>query len=506
MEYEKMEKMKNRTTIKGILINIACILAIVIVVFPLLWLAQYNYPSADDWSYGASGYQVIKSGGSFFEVLKASINTTWQTYMNVEGRFVGIFLATLQPGIWGEKYYVVVPFILIGAIVFSEMLLFKSVLCEGCKKENKWLWLPVVAPMLIMQILYCPFTEESFYWYTGSMYYTFSYGLSLVLLVLFWRLATKEYSKGTYAVMAVAAGLLAVMVGGMNFGTSLACLLSLLVLSFIFIIYNRKALFRTWFVTLLEMVSLMLCVFAPGNTNRINNNFGGETEGALEAVWMSLVRSFTNIYSWTNIKVILMIMFVIPFLWKCLKNIKWKFRFPGIFTLMTFGLYASQSAPTMYVNGTTGGGRMAAVLFYSYFVWIVGNIIYWLGWLSKRQYKAGVILDKIQSKFGKWLISYCVLVSVLLVGLIYVTDLRQISSYRAYRDWKQGWAEQYAYEWEARLEILHDDSIKEVEFQPLSVFPEVIMYTDLQDENGYLWVNEACATYYDKESIKITGK
>ena len=199
-----------------------------------------------------------------------------------------------------------------------------------------------------------------------------------------------------------------------------------------------------------------------------------------------------------------MILFILPFVWKAVKSIDYTFRFPGVFTLITFGLYASQSTATMYVDGTTGGGRMAAILFYSYHLWIVGNICYWIGWLSHKQNQFRTYFEKVCDKCEKYILPYCGIIGIILVGIIYKTDLREITSYQAYRGWRQGWAQQYAAEWEERLIILHDDSIREVEFEPLSVPGELlIIYTDLQDENGYIWVNSACAAYYDKEYVHV---
>lgn len=217
---------------------------------------------------------------------------------------------------------------------------------------------------------------------------------------------------------------------------------------------------------------------------------------------MSLVRSAINIYSWTfYTKMLLMLVFVIPFIWMAVKNMVYKFYMPALFTVITFGLYASQCTATLYVNGTTG--RADAILFYSYVIWIIGNVFYWLGWLSKREYKLSAIMDKAGMRLDKFLLLYCALIGCVLVILIYKTDLRTLTSYKAYRNWRQGVAQQYAAEWDARLEVLHDDSVKEVEFTPLTALPEMLLYTDLQEETGYYWVNNDCATYYGKTYIHI---
>lgn len=41
-------------------------------------------------------------------------------------------------------------------------------------------------------------------------------------------------------------------------------------------------------------------------------------------------------------------------------------------------------------------------------------------------------------------------------------------------------------------------------FRPLN-YVELLMYTDLQPENGYAWVNTACAEYYGKESVTVVA-
>lgn len=486
-----------------LLINVVSVLALAVVLLPLLMIAQYNYPSADDWSFSVYCYKALNNGEGLIGVIKGVIEAVKFYYFNWEGRYSIAIMGALQPGIWGEKCYSIVSWLLIGSIVISEMILFRFMLRSWKSDDNKWIWLPIIVPPLILQFLYCPAPIESFYWYNGAINYTFMYSLSLILLVMLLAMATETYSKWKEILLFVGACIITILVGGNNFATSLSTFLTMIVLSILLSVVYKKVCKRIWFITVLMGSCLMVCIFAPGNSSRINANFGGETGNAVNAIITSLVRSFTNIYSWTNIKVVLMIIFILPFVWKCVKTMQCEFRFPGVFTLLTFGLYASQITATMYVDGTTGGGRMAAILFYSYMIWVVGNIIYWSGWLNKRQNKFRNILEQIFSKLQKLLIPYCAVIGVLLVGIIYMTDLRQLTSYKAYRDWRQGWAQQYATEWDARLEILHDDTITNVEFLPLSVNPEMLMYTDLQDENGYVWVNSACAEYYEKESIVV---
>lgn len=491
---------------KLILFNCIYVLALAAVLFPLLLIAQYNYPSADDWSFGANTYRAVKMKGGCTALIRAVADTVKSNYLNWEGRFSIPLLGSLQPGIWGEEKYCVVPWIMTGGLIGSETFLFGTVL--GAKRKNWLLVGPIIFPALILQILYTPSTVESFYWYNGSVCYTFLHALSFLLFALVFKLGLCDIRGWKYAALAAAAVVLAVFVGGGNFASSLSCLLALGMLAVIFFRRNRKGFYRIWYIPLVLGSGLAVAILAPGNQGRLNGNFGGGTTGnAAWAVWASMTRTFTNVISWTNLKVFLMILLILPFVWMAVRHIRFDFRWPAAFTLLSFGVYASQMTATVYVDGTAGGGRMAAILFYSYYVWLVGNVCYWTGWLQRVRAKWPAAAEKAAGTAWKaacrYPLLYCGAVGILLVGIVYGFDRKDISSYRAYRDWRQGWAWQYAAEWDARLEALHDDSVRQVEFEALTVYPETILYTDLQDDAGYTWVNDACASYYGKEYIHI---
>lgn len=494
----KMDKKK----IQWILMNGMFIIALTIVVFPLLLIAKYNYPSADDWSFGTLGYHALKNGGGFLGVIREAFATVKSSYFSWEGRFAAVFFAALQPGIWGERYYGVVAWLMIGIVIISELYLCNSLLKKCVKGEARWLSIPIIVPSLILQFLYNPAPEEGFYWYTGAVNYVFVYGLSLILVALFIKLGTEEYKKKKYIWRALVSCILAALVGGDNFSTSLSCFLALGCLSVLFLWLDRRAFCRTWFVTAIVGISLLICVVAPGNMVRLNGNFGGVTAGKKWAIAVSLQYALHTVCSESfNIRVALMILLILPFLWKAVKSMDYSFRFPALFTVVTFGLYASQLTPSMYVEKGIHSGRLMAILFYSYHVWLVGNVGYWIGWISRRRNKIMETFEKVCCRFDKYLLVYCVLIVLLLAGAIDRSGGG--TSRAAYQSWKNGLPQQYAKEWEERLTVLHDDSVKEVCFPPISIYPAMIMYTDLQPDDGYIWVNSACANYYDKDEIRI---
>lgn len=501
--------------VKGIkvFIDVCYVIALGIIAAPLLWISQYNVPSADDWSYGSVSYKTIQQGGSFLKLLLAIVNNVINFYSKWEGRFINSFLAALQPGIWGEHCYGIVGWMMIVGLVLGEMILIRMFFC-GVQKENAN-WIPVIVPSLIMQILYTPNTVESFYWYTGAVNYTFIFSLSMIFFALFWGIGRGYFKDKKRIIAGICASVLAIMIGGDNYSTSLSTVVAVLAFYLWVLFFSEKerekgrynwnklkdVWEKTWYLTILVVGSLAVCLLSPGNQARLNGNFGGEvSHSAIWAISHSLIRTFTNIYSWMNARVIIMLLLTVPFIWKRVKTAKIKFYAPGMFTIISFGVYASQITANLYVDGTTGGGRAAAILYYFFHVWLLVNEFWWIGWLVQ---KAGERIQKAEQLIDKYLIVYCAVCGVALVGLILTRDKMELSSYRAYRDCRQGWAKQYASEWDERFDILHDSNISEVVFKPLTVYPETILYTDLQDENGYLWVNSACANYYGKKSVSV---
>ena len=191
---------------KMILIHIAWILALAVILWPLFTIAKYDYPSADDWSFGKYMYRAMQAGEGIAGVFHAIYQTLAQNVW--EARFSILILSALQPAAFGEHFYRITPYLMIGSVILSQFLLLRECIA-GQAKENRWLILPIGIPMAILQVLYCPYPEESFYWYNGSVNYTFVYSLSLVLLTLYLEIALRETGKAKRVVLTVLACLLA---------------------------------------------------------------------------------------------------------------------------------------------------------------------------------------------------------------------------------------------------------------------------------------------------------
>ena len=80
---------------KLILINIVCLVALTVILWPLLLLAKYDYPTADDWSFGKYMYRAMQAGeglsGVFHAISEPLSQNVW------EARFSILILSALQP-------------------------------------------------------------------------------------------------------------------------------------------------------------------------------------------------------------------------------------------------------------------------------------------------------------------------------------------------------------------------------------------------------------------------
>lgn len=475
------------------IITLLCIVALILVIVPLLILGHYDYPSYDDWTFGLLTRQAVLDGKGLFGVLKAAFETISYYGSGWEPRYAALFLGALQPGIWGEHFYRITPYLIILSLIFSECLFGSLLLCNGHRENYKWLC-PILFPSLIIQLLYVPYPTESIYWYVGAINYSFMFCLSLILFYIFFRLSNTQFSKKGLVFFEIIGILAAALIGGNNYSTSLSTVCLFCFCSILFLFRNKKAFWRTLPLTLTVTIGLLLCIISPGNQVRLNTSFNGHTNGIFQSIWMSLTRTCANIYSWTNLKIIIMLLMIFPFLWQALKKLSFQFKMPVLFTLFSFCIYASQITANMYVEGGISACRISDILYYGYHVWLLLNVGYWTGWLQRQSLFKNT---KLKSHLLTW---FCTAGFLLLLSAA-VTDIKTTTTFKACSWLLKGTASDYAAVWEDRLTVLHDDSIKNVEFEPIPGATDMIFYADFDPNNP--WFSEICAKYYHKDSIGI---
>ena len=188
-----MKKLFHRS-ISFKVILILLIIGICGLLFPMLLIGKYDIPSADDFDFGVNTHRAVVNGEPFSAVLKIAWDQMLRSYYATQGTFSAVFLFTLQPAVFGEDYYAFVPWIMLLSLLSGILIFSKSFfsLFIGRKSQKSVLWAITACVIIILCTQFLPSPVQGFYWYNGAVYYTFFFGLSLILYGMLIRLAVKK--------------------------------------------------------------------------------------------------------------------------------------------------------------------------------------------------------------------------------------------------------------------------------------------------------------------------
>ncbi|MDR0948520.1 MAG: hypothetical protein LBM69_03240 [Lachnospiraceae bacterium] len=482
------------------------VLLLVAVCIPLLLLARYAYPVADDYSFSADVYHVLQEGGNLFLILYAAIRRTAIYWMTWQGSFVAIFFFMFQPGIFGEAVYGIGTWILIGGLLLSQWIFLSWLICDlGHQKRRMCvlLW----SFLCIMQLLFMPTPVEALFWFNGSLYYTFFYSLALCYLVILGKLLLSDSrSIGLLSVGMV----LGFCIGGGNLATALSVFsIEILIVVISFIMRKRQnpliqiAAIRLPIIC--HCVALFLNVIAPGNA--VRQNMLQDHASPLWAILYSLQQAFLYLLQWTDYKAVIVALLIIPILWKVVAQTTFSYRLPGLFLLLSFGIYASQFTAVAYAYGLEAQApkRMENIWWESYWIFLIVCEMYVLGWIYRHRegFKQRIMRGRLSSlwhhvkdKSFRFSLGYSLLL-LLLVCLL--TPVSATTSYEAYLEIQSGEAAAYARVWQQRLDILRTDT-PDVFLPKMEVTPKLLYYSDIEVNPEY-WNNATLATYFGKRSV-----
>lgn len=346
---------------------------------PLLIIAFYNVMCADDYSYGFLAHKAYMESHSVLSCLKAATQKVHSSYFGWQGTYSAIFLMALQPGIISEKLYFLttyfVLFFFIGGTIY-----FTNVLLREYLKIDVHLVIIIVSVFFICAIQGIPYPSQAFYWYNGSVFYMGFHGIMMFYLGLLIKNSISE--KCSVAAMVVSL-IVGIILGGGNYVTALLTLeLSFLV---VFICWREKGsrAFRLVLPVIVNSIGFFISAIAPGN--QIRQQYFLETKlDAGRAILYSFMYGINYINKWINIWVILGIALLVPFIWKAVKNLSFKWRYPGIIVILSFCIFSSSFTPTLFAQGMEGAGRVQDIQYVYFITMLLIDIFYIEGWISNR--------------------------------------------------------------------------------------------------------------------------
>lgn len=485
-------------------VSLVLIILFVISIVPLLAVSMFNWPAGDDFRFSIQTHQAMSASGlPLLNVIKAAAGIAASSYWHWQGTYSAIFVMALQPSVFSARAYIVVAFILIGALTFGTLYLLNTILSKCFHMEKKYL-IYIGIPMLFLQIQFVPSLVEAFYWYNGAMYYTFFYSLMLIYISQFINIFLYEEKK--YIKNLIIAIILAVVLGGGNFVTALLTTLIGLCFLFFTLVNHTRPIKRTICLVLPQIVLIVAFVIsmaAPGNS--VRQQFSTKLS-PVRAVYRSLIQALVDIKNWTTPTVIIICLLLIPLIFQITKRMSFQFRWPGVWVVLTFLLFASQNAPTLYAQAYIGQNRLRNIIFYS-FIWIIFmDLFYFVGWVQNTY---SLAISKFTNFITKQFTPKEIIASkhaifplflIILVAINVSSASQKISGGICTYDLISGKAAEYNRQLSERQTILDNPNIGVVKIPALTVYPKSISASDITYNVDH-WTNKSMAIFYNKKSI-----
>lgn len=539
----------------------AVLIVLVLSLIPMLLVAVFARPLADDFGYSAGTRAVWQASHNIFLVLGAVGAQVAKTYIEWQGSFSAIALFALQPGLFSEKIYGLGTVVLVALFVWGNLYFFKGVFDGGVKAGDSSVKtgesadgavagrvaagnvaVIVAGSVLIVSMQTLPHANQGFYWWNGASYYCLFYSLML----LQWGMLVRKKRVVLPSVLGFVLGGGNLVTGLLNIeATALLMLVALVemvkskgkgraVVDGEIAVGGGKRFSLSWFLKLAIVMVFSLAGFivnaaAPGNAVRASESV---SMGAVAAIGQSFVDAYQYFGEWMNLPVVLLLLFVLPFMW---------FGFAGggsetessedgsgscscggfvrrvpmfLLVLLAFGLFASTFTPTEFSMSEVGPRRIQNV---RYFVFIVFMVL--LEAESVVRVKRALCGDggsfaqgeAGSGRFGKFLAGYMLALAagaVVFLGIYTVPkdNRNTVTSIAAARSFLIGESQAYARERDEWTSLLSTED-KVVELPALDNHPVPIYYAEFDIKgNPEDYRDQSMCDYYGKDEIVLLQK
>lgn len=482
--------------------GIVAVILLFLMLIPLIRLAFYAVPIADDFNSGYWGKKGI-AGASIgvLGAIRGALEYVRAFWYGWQGTFACHFFQALIPIIWGEEYYffgVIFLILVLPASVFVFFgILTKKVLCAD---KISALCLPAVAAIMVIELIHT--SQEGFYWYNLGMQYVgmLSFGL-LFVAVLIQIFCLKDCKSLKGGVLVVTAMLLALLVSGSNFVTTLQglliCCSGMLLLFWV----DRKKIFRGLPILAVYALGFYLNISAPGNAVRAEavarNGWRGYSPW--KAIFYSFVEAFTHLWPFTGWMTLAIMVLLIPIIWQIAGKSSFSFRLPFFFLVWSICLYASGFTPSLYALGIGGIDRTLNAVKVTYQVLLLLNEVYFIGWLRLFLEKKGKVLT--WDNGWPWWFYGMIGICMILIWHFSPNQVRGYSSYGAYYYLHTGEAQAFYSEYWDRVKILRG-SEADVVLEPYHYKPWMLCIGDWGEESN-TGENMAAAAWFGKNSVMV---
>lgn len=488
---------------------------------PLLVIARYNVPSADDYTHGVAGYANWQEHHSVPLLLQASFAYTQNLFHTWTGLYT-IGIIPLSAPLVMDQYWIV-PYFTLLPLCFAVLFLLFALL-RNVFKADAWtsLLMAAVTSLCVVQLVPC--RAESFYWHSAATTYTTATALLFVALGLTVWAISKKSGRFTIFYM-IFCPLLILVYGGANFITSLGGT-ALFGLTLCFLLLTKNKAWKTVSVpALFSVLVFLVTVTAPGNAVRQSID-GLRDPSVVTAMLQSLQYGFAYLTEEVSPFLWLSVAFLVPFFVKIAMECPFPFRYPLAVSVLSYLFFSALAFPNFYSLNWPGAGRVLGVYRSVFVVLFLLNALYLVGWVTQKALKR-----PLPGRFGKKrsgagpqapgsmasrFLGYCrahASLGLLLFALCFVflalSSIRD-KSYRNYAtpmaiaDLRDGCAREYYEAYQSRLVVLTDPQVKDAVLKELPAISTTLFFEDITQDPLH-WKNQAVAQFYQKDSVRIAA-
>ena len=432
---------------------------------PILYLSGYVHATGDDYGYGARTHQMWLSTHSVWQVLKAAGQTVQHYWIGWQGTWFTIFLMSLQPEVFWDNGYWIVPWIMLALTIFSTLYLTEYVMVQKLRLP-KATWISCTLILLLAMIQYFPSTKSGIFWYNGTAHYIIPYSMALVAIRCCWSFADRKRKKDW-----IAAFICMALLGGASY---LAPLLVLIAVAYLILCEwkTKKHVFYLCIPVAAELAGLIVSYLAPGNKSK---------------------QIFLYLFKTPFILLCLVVIAVL--LVNAFQKVRptFDFPYPVIVAVAMFCMYCAMYAPGVYAGVELSGG-VPNTIYQVFLMTVFITVIYTVGWMNHHFCK--------DEKMGKIKKAVCggLLMLALFLILVEKGTLKSSTSYQCYDYIVSGQADDYKAQMEERLSLLRNPELKNVKLPAMNSDQGPLMHMEVM-EDPKEWTNTVVKQFFGKESV-----
>ncbi len=489
------------------------LLVLLLSILPILIIAPFGYASADDLGYGATVRGVLVGNGSILDALTAVFDEIRQIYYGWQGTWSSVFMFCFEPSIWGEKFYVITPWIGLTFLLGGTWLFMHHfIVSENCEftecchisgNTNK----AIFAVLMLFTVQYMPYMRGGIFWYTSMIHYTFPYGIALACIV--WAdIFLNNGSKTAF----VALVLCMTFLGGSGYPAIVLAGEGTVIVFFLHC-FKRKETGKNntvtrkimFFIPLLLMATgFVVSALAPGNKVRGGESFGFSLSRIVNTIEQSFIHNFTDSISYiSEHRIILSFIPMVIILVAGSSVNKYNERSKGsllqvlIVTVICLVVSSSMYAPGIYAGVDVSGGVPDTIYYVSMLmltVWLISVTLWCKSVFCRKMHSANMSNNR--PEFIRAGLAVALLICTV---LFHRQFLANSIDYTIYAFWSSGRLADYSDQMKERITILNSAD-KNVIVPAMNEDQGPFMCMALTDDKSSV-VNGQTADFYGKESV-----